>query len=330
MIEKILPDLYRLEIPLPNTPLKSINSYLIKGEGRNLLIDTGLNHKQCLDAMHLELKELGVDLRETDIFITHAHSDHSGLVSSLTTDTSTIFCGKQDSYIFDPIITTSNVWDDIREFTERHGFPETELNLAVEAHPGFKYSSRGGLNHTKLTDGDMICAGSYRFRCIETPGHTKGHMCLYEPDRKFLVAGDHILGNITPNISQLSDNDNPLKEYLQSLIKINNYDIELVLPGHRDLITNCHDRIRELTHHYEKRAAEVLVALEKGDRTGYQAASELSWNLTYESWELFPPAQKMFATWETLAHLKYMEEKQLIKRELVDQRVVFSLGKQER
>ena len=327
MIEKVFPDLYRLEIPLPNSPLKAINSYLIKGEERNLLIDTGFNNKQCLDAMHLNLKELGVNLRETDIFITHAHADHSGLVSSLATDTSTIFCGKQDSFIFDTTSTTLYFWNYVREFTERHGFPETELNIAVEAYLGFELSSRGGLDHTKLTDGDTICAGSYRFRCIETPGHTKGHMCLYEPDRKFLVSGDHILGNITPNITQWSDNDNPLKEYVNSLVKVDNYDIELILPGHRDLIKNCRERIRELTHHYEKRVSEVLVVLEKGDRTGYQAATELSWNLTYESWELFPPAQKLFAMWETLAHLKYIEEKQLIKRELVDQRIVFSIGK---
>lgn len=326
MIEKIFPDLYRLAIPLPNTPLKTLNSYLIKGGGRNLLIDTGLSHKQCLDAMHLNLKELDVDLRKTDIFITHQHADHSGLVSSLATDTSGIFCSEQDSLIFDSTFKF-DFWNEVREFTQRHGFPETELDTAIQDHPGFEYRSPAGLAHTKLRDGDMICTGSYSFKCIETPGHTKGHMCLYEPDRKFLISGDHILGNISPNITLWTDTDNPLEEYLNSLEYVNNYEIKLILPGHRDLIKNCRERIHQLTLHYEKRATEVLDVLETGSRTAYQVAKKLSWNLTYKSWELFPPAQRLFATWETLAHLKYGEERHLIKRKLVDQRIVFSMEK---
>ena len=59
-------------------------------------------------------------------------------------------------------------------------------------------------------------------------------MCLYEPNKKILVSGDHILNNITPNIQLWSDRWNPLKEYLTSLDKVYEFDIELVLPGHRE------------------------------------------------------------------------------------------------
>jgi len=40
MIEEIFKDFFRLEIPLPRSPLKALNSYLIKGEDRFLIIDT--------------------------------------------------------------------------------------------------------------------------------------------------------------------------------------------------------------------------------------------------------------------------------------------------
>ncbi len=43
MIEDISPGLYKIELPLPKNPLKSINSYVIKGKDRNLIIDTGMN-----------------------------------------------------------------------------------------------------------------------------------------------------------------------------------------------------------------------------------------------------------------------------------------------
>lgn len=327
MIKEVLPNLYSLEIPLPNTPLKVLNSYLIKGDGRNLIIDTGFNHLQCFEAMHSGLRELGVDLRVTDIFITHYHSDHAGLLPNLVTDTSMVYCSEQDSFkMFRNVPDVNKYWDDFRHFMVKHGFPETQLDAAIENNPGFIYRTRISLNHTILTDGDSICAGSYRFICIDTPGHTKGHMCLYEPDRKLLVAGDHILDKITPNIALTSDDGNPLKEYLQSLEKVGALDVDLVLPGHRNLVTNCRERILELKHHSVRRSDEVLAALKKGDKTNYQVAAELKWDLTYESWELFPPAQKLHAVWEALAHLKYLEEKRVIKREVRDRKVVFSLS----
>ena len=58
MTEEIMPGLYRIEIPLPGIPLKSLNSYLIKTAERFLIIDTGLNRKECLQAMYESLDEL--------------------------------------------------------------------------------------------------------------------------------------------------------------------------------------------------------------------------------------------------------------------------------
>ncbi len=68
MIEELLPDLFRIEIPLPNSPLKHLNSYVIRASERNLVIDTGLNRKECLDAMETGLREIKVDLGEDRFF----------------------------------------------------------------------------------------------------------------------------------------------------------------------------------------------------------------------------------------------------------------------
>ena len=90
MFEEILPKLYRIEIPLPKSPLKALNSYLIRGEERCLLIDSGMNREECKSVMLSDLERLHVDLEKTDFFITHIHADHLGLLTSLVTDTSTI------------------------------------------------------------------------------------------------------------------------------------------------------------------------------------------------------------------------------------------------
>jgi len=326
LVIEVMPDIYRIEIPLPNTPLKIMNSYLIRGEERNLLVDTGLNNSQCLEAMRSGLKELGVDLANTDILLTHFHADHSGLIESLKTETSTFYCGKQDSFAFRQGFSEKDYWGDMWHHVLRHGFPESVLESAFVNNPGYEYCSFPCLDYSVLKEGDSLRVGKYSFKCLETPGHTKGHICLYEPEKKLLLVGDHILGNITPNISLAADDGNPLKEYLQSLDKVNTLEVELALPGHRGPINKFSKRIAELKLHYERRCEEVLVALEKGEKTAYQVATEIKWDMTYKSWEAFPPTQKLFATWETIAHLKYLEEKQLISRGESGRKVAFSIN----
>jgi metal-dependent hydrolase (beta-lactamase superfamily II) len=83
MSEKILPNLYRIKVPLPGSPLKATNSYVIKGTERSLIIDTGWNREDCMTALISGLKECGVDSSQADFFVTHMHADHSGLVSTL-------------------------------------------------------------------------------------------------------------------------------------------------------------------------------------------------------------------------------------------------------
>jgi len=321
MIKEILPNLYRIEVPLPRNPLKAVNSYVIKAKGRSLIIDTGMNRKECMDVMSSGLKELAVDLKKADFFITHLHADHLGLVSSLATDTSTIYFNEADA----AIVNSTGIWQKMVSFAGINGFPEDELQRAISSHPGYKYSPKGRLDFHILKEGDTIGIGDYLFECIETPGHTKGHMCLYEPNKKLFMSGDHILIDITPNISLWSNDENPLDEYLISLDKVYNFDIKLVLPGHRSAFNNHKARIQELKQHHQTRANEVLSILKKGSENAFQVASQMTWDMTYESWGLFPLPQKWFATGETIAHLKYLEEKGEVRREIKGQKVVFSL-----
>ncbi|MHB8917775.1 MAG: MBL fold metallo-hydrolase [Desulfocucumaceae bacterium] len=324
MIDQIMPDLYRIEIPLPGSPLKAINSYVIKTPDRSLIIDTGMNRKVCMEAISSGLGEIGVDLAMADFFITHMHADHSGLVSTLASDTSKIYCSQPDSAMIVPDVTPDNDWfKNMLQFALDNGIPEGVLQEALANHPGFKYSSSGRMNFSVVRDGDTIQAGDYLFRCVETPGHTYGHMCLYDPRRKMLVSGDHILDDITPNISLWTDDRNPLGEYLSSLDKVQELDVDFVLPGHRRLIRDCGKRIRELKEHHRVRARQVLAIVEKGGGNAYQVASQMSWDLTYDSWDLFPAPQKWFATGEAVSHLKYLEVEGLVKKEKSGRKVSF-------
>ena len=76
MINEIASNLFCIELPLPQNPLKSINAYVIKGKNRNLIIDTGMNRPECKAVLFPALNELRVDMEKTDLFITHLHADH--------------------------------------------------------------------------------------------------------------------------------------------------------------------------------------------------------------------------------------------------------------
>jgi len=323
MIEEILPNLYKIEVPLPQNPLRAINSYVIKAQGQALIIDTGMNREECMSVLSSGLKELDVDLKKADFFITHMHADHSGLVSDLATDTSKIYASQADA----AIISSAGVgrWEEQSNFARINGFSEDELQRAINSHPGLRYKSRGQLGFCILKEDDAVRIGDYLFKCIETPGHTKGHMCLYEPNKKLFISGDHILIDITPNISLWSDERDPLSEYLASLAKVYDLDVELVLPGHRGTFKNFRERIQELKHHHQIRANEVISILEEGNQNALQVASLMSWDMDYESWEQFPSSQKWFATGEAIAHLKYLEGMGKVRREMQEQKVVFSL-----
>jgi glyoxylase-like metal-dependent hydrolase (beta-lactamase superfamily II) len=304
MCEEILPNLFRLKIPLPESPLKYLNSYVIRGSGKSLIIDTGLNRKECLDAMMAGLRKVGIDLETADIFITHLHADHFGLVGRLATNTSEIYFSRPEKELME----SWEGFDAMIAYAGKNGFPENELRTALNKHPGAKYGSDWIPEMRVLDDGDEINVGDYHFECVATPGHTMGHICLYEPDKKILVSGDHILIDITPNIQCWSDSQNPLKHYLASLDKIAGFQVDLILPGHRRLIKNQNARIEELKRHHAHRLNEVLSILGKKPLNAFQVASRMTWDIKAASWDHFPVAQRWFATGEAIAHLRYLEE----------------------
>jgi glyoxylase-like metal-dependent hydrolase (beta-lactamase superfamily II) len=139
------------------------------------------------------------------------------------------------------------------------------------------------------------------------------------------VSGDHILLGISPNITIWSGQHNLLEQYLASLDKVYALDVDLVLPGHRELFTDHRMRIQELKQHHEARVNEVLSILEMGGQTAYDIATRMTWDIDYKSWQHFPVSQRWFAVGEALAHLKYLEEKRRVVSEMHGHQMVFSL-----
>jgi glyoxylase-like metal-dependent hydrolase (beta-lactamase superfamily II) len=163
-LEEIMPGLFRIIIPLPNSPLKDLNSYVIKADDRNLIIDTGFNRSVCFEAMEKGLHELNIDLNKTDFMLTHMHSDHTGLVSRLATDTSAVYISRIDSRVFNENID----WQAMLDYALHNGFQLEELIKAIESHPGLKYRPKKIPEFTLLDNGSIIQVGNYRLKCLLT------------------------------------------------------------------------------------------------------------------------------------------------------------------
>jgi glyoxylase-like metal-dependent hydrolase (beta-lactamase superfamily II) len=311
-----------LEIPLPANPLKAINSYVIQGKDRFLMIDTGMNRRECLEAMNAYLRELRVDLEKTDFFVTHLHADHLGLISELARPSSKVYFNFPDA----EVVRKTNHWEEMAEAALQNGFPEKDLEEAIKKHPGRRYHASGPLDLTLLKEGDTVRIGDYQFSCVETPGHTPGHLCLYEKQTRIFFSGDHILNDITPNISVWSEGRDPLRQYLESLDKIAPYEIDWVLPGHRAPFQNHRRRIAELKEHHEIRTEEVVSILSRGSRSAYQVASEMTWDINCDTWEDFPLPQKWFAGGEAMAHLTFLQGLGRVIREKREGRYFFRLA----
>ena len=103
MIQKVYENIYLNSVRLPNTPLKSLNSYIITDANRALIIDSGFNTQISSEDFFSGIKELGIDIKNTDLFLTHLHADHSGLASIGSSMVSTsCSCPVERPLIFSP------------------------------------------------------------------------------------------------------------------------------------------------------------------------------------------------------------------------------------
>ena len=312
MIEKVTDGVYRIEVPLPRNPLKYTNSYLIKGDKESLIVDTGMNREECYKALSLALKEL--DVVNPSIFITHLHADHIGLAGEF--GAKEVFFSKTESEIVLKMLDDpSEYWRTILENYMANGFPQEEAKKMLKLHPGIRYTSMEKIEFTELKDGDEIEIGDFRLKCLETPGHSPSHICLYDEDRKVFFSGDHVLIDITPNITWWPFLDNSLKSYLESLDKVCNLDVNLVLPGHRRLWKDLRKRIEEIRRHHQARLKEALMALDR-PKTAWEVAPSITWDLVYSNWEDVNVVQKWFAVGETIAHLEYLFKQGVIEKEI--------------
>ncbi len=303
MITKVYEDIYMIEVVLPENPLKAINSYVIKGKEKSLIIDTGFNRKESVDALFGGLEELGIDIKDTELFITHLHSDHSGMASIFMEAGVNIYASEKDGRMINEM-SGIEYWENFEGYKILFDLERDKVTFAD--HPGYKYCPKEPIDFTYLKEGKSIQIGRYFFEVIDIPGHTPGHVGLYERSHKIFFGGDHILDRITPNIAFWGFEENILATYFNSLAKIYAYDIDYLFSAHRNIIKDHNRRINELIFHHKERLNEIIEILKMGESTVRDVAAKMKWSIRANDWGDFPTSQKWFAAGEAMSHLEHL------------------------
>lgn len=254
-----------------------------------MIVDTGPPLPGVLDRWRSEL----VGLRVERIFITHFHSDHTGVASALANAIDVpIVRGAADLQESTEAMGVDCVAKE-SSFLRAHGFPAEQ---ASEASRRRWAASIGDATKAPelVCEGDTV--GDWEVHCLA--GHTNGHLALRQDD--VLIAGDAMMMNITPNISVLSHSrPDALARYLRTLVRIAELDPRIALPGHYDVVLDPANRAREIADHHQRQLLAVIRALSGGSKSAYDV-----------SLVLFPSdlplRMRRLAVGETVAHLNYL------------------------
>jgi hypothetical protein len=68
-----------------------------------------------------------------------------------------------------------------------------------------------------------------------------------------------------------------------------------------------------------------MTILRQGTQNACEIAALMEWDLSYKTWDEFPVQQKWFAIGEVIAHLRYLEQKSLVKRARVENQTGYAL-----
>jgi glyoxylase-like metal-dependent hydrolase (beta-lactamase superfamily II) len=253
--------------------------------------------------------------------IRHYTANNPGIMTLKGTNQYVV--GKETVVVIDVALSQDSNLDGIIEQVEAMGGKKIEKILLTHIHSdhcggalalrkrcGAKlgiHRSRAGYlggEDFQYGDNDRIAFGGGELQVLHTPGHESGHCCFYESGDKVLFSGDNILGYGTAVIRPPDGN---MTDYLQSLERLLEFDISLMLPGHGPLIGKPEAKIKEYIEHRRLREKQVLAALGKGRNT--------IGDITEMIYVDVSPALQRVAEFSVQAHLEKLIKEGRVKQE---------------
>jgi glyoxylase-like metal-dependent hydrolase (beta-lactamase superfamily II) len=318
-VREIVPGFHLLHLPLPMKPT-IVNVYLVNGGSEWALIDTGMHTPESVDAFRAALDLVGCQPEWIKkIVCTHHHPDHfgtSGPYKELCQ--AEVFLHPLEAERVASYLPQARSEETAR-FFRRNGIPIDRFVKVPSLGDFWREMYRPVEPDHSLADHDRLKIGERDLEVVWTPGHSPGHCVMYFPKDKVIIVGDHLLPKITPHVGIISDDaGNPLGDFLASLRKVGELDVETVMPAHGAVYHDHKKRVAQLIEFHEYRMQVMLDIIRGRPGTAYEVALQ-AFDLTSES-----PFQQQFpATFETLAHLEHMRLHGRTEKREIDDRVVW-------
>jgi len=244
-VTEVVPGVHRLALPLGIHGVPTVSAYLLSDDDGDTLVDCGIAVESetsdratadGTDALAAALEWCGSSIeRVVRLFVTHAHIDHFGLAGEVVRRSGGEFWMHRKSQL------------DIAKYQEPdEAVDQRALMLADHGlyGPDLTESSAGlrdwmpvmpsvGVPTTYLEGGERFIAAGREWEVLHTPGHSPGHVCLWNSSERLLCSGDHLLQVASPPVTFERGFDvDPMGSYLDSLDRVRALEPELVLPGH--------------------------------------------------------------------------------------------------
>src|SRR5579864_4250532 len=253
-LTEVATDVFELRLPIPFED-GLVNVFLFKDGDEADLLDCGMNSVESVDMIRRAVEQLGAR-RLRKLVVTHIHPDHYGAAGTLAGE------GRADLYIHRlevPLVhpryvELEQLVHEVRTYLLVNGVPAEEAAVLSNSQRALSQVVKTAEPAVQLDGAELLELGSHRLRVEWTPGHSPGHICLYEAGSGLLFAGDHMLPELSPNIGlHPQSTPDPLHEYLDGLKRMASYRPSLILPAHGRPFSDAGSRVETLTRHHHRR-----------------------------------------------------------------------------
>ncbi|MET0829399.1 MAG: MBL fold metallo-hydrolase, partial [Microbacterium sp.] len=277
--------LWSLPMPMPGVLLSYTLAVVHLGPGGAVtLVDPGWGLPDSHERLGGFLRSRGRRLSDVaKVVVTHAHRDHLGFADELgaVSGATTVLSRREMRALTVGAATKIDQFDRMRAWGAPPDVARHIADLRRARRIGVRPPSGAVL---LVEDGDVLPIDGVTWRVVLTPGHTAGHMCLEDADRRVLFSGDHVLPTVRPGIGLGGRlESNPVADYLSSLERIESFEDFEIVPGHGYRFRGLRWRRQDAVEHTRRRAREVsAVVASDPDASVWDVASRLTWTAGWE------------------------------------------------